>query len=118
MSLQITEHGITIPLKGKPQSSHPGGNGETSPKHRRCLSPPGAEVSVVASQLRGYGVWDGGVVREGSLLAGCGGPAPSLLFLWVTDAQANLLRTEMSAIVAPSTASGSLRDPLKREVSL
>ncbi|KAK1876339.1 Sentrin-specific protease 6 [Dissostichus eleginoides] len=49
------------------------------------------EVSVVASQLRGYGLWDGGVAQGGSLLAERIGPAPSLLFLWVTDAQASVL---------------------------
>ncbi|XP_050921777.1 sentrin-specific protease 7b isoform X2 [Lates calcarifer] len=73
----ITENGITVPLKVS-----------------------GAEeldVTVVASQLRGYGVWDGGVAQGGALLAGREGPAPSLLFLWVTDAQANLLHRELSA---------------------
>lgn len=54
-------------------------------------------MTVVASQLRGYGVWDGGVAQGGALLAGREGPAPSLLFLWVTDAQANLLHRELSA---------------------
>lgn len=64
------------------------------------------EVVVVASQLRGYGVWDGSVARDGSLLACCKGPAPSLLFLWVTDAQANLLQMELSAIQTSATTSG------------
>lgn len=64
---------------------------------------------VVASHLRGYGVWDGSLAREGSLLAGCGGPAPSLLFLWVTDAQANLLQMELRAIQTSAAASGNLR---------
>lgn len=66
------------------------------------------EVSVVASQLRGYGVWDGAMGQDGTLLAGCTGPAPSLLFLWVTDAQANLLQTELTAIQTSGTASGIL----------
>lgn len=74
------------------------------------MCPSGAEegeVTVVASQLRGYGVWDGGVAQGGALLAGLEGPAPSLLFLWVTDAQANLLQTELTAIQT-ATASGQL----------
>lgn len=62
------------------------------------------EVTVVASQVRGYGVWDGGVAQGGALLAGWKGPAPSLLFLWVTDAQANLLQMELSAM--QTTTSG------------
>lgn len=66
------------------------------------------EVSVVASQVRGYGVWDGGVAQGGTLLAGWKGPAPSLLFLWVTDAQANLLQRELSSIQTWSPASGKL----------
>ncbi|XP_070711769.1 sentrin-specific protease 7b [Pempheris klunzingeri] len=74
--LLITENGIMIPLKGAEEG----------------------EVTVVASQVRGYGVWDGGVAQGGALLAGRRGPAPSLLFLWVTDAQANLLQRELSAI--------------------
>lgn len=55
-------------------------------------------MTVVASQLRGYGVWDGGVAMGGALLAGWKGPAPSLLFLWVSAAQANLLQRELSLI--------------------
>lgn len=62
-------------------------------------------MTVVASQIRGYGVWDGGVAQGGALLACWEGPAPSLLFLWVTDAQANLLQRELLAIQT-STASG------------
>nr|XP_033471747.1 sentrin-specific protease 7b isoform X3 [Epinephelus lanceolatus] len=84
--LMISESGVTIPLKGAEEG----------------------EVTVVASQVRGYGVWDGGVARGGTLLAGWKGPAPSLLFLWVTDAQANLLQRELSAIQTSSAAaSGS-----------
>ncbi|XP_049922254.1 sentrin-specific protease 7b isoform X3 [Epinephelus moara] len=84
--LMISESGVTIPLKGAEEG----------------------EVTVVASQVRGYGVWDGGVARGGTLLAGWKGPAPSLLFLWVTDAQANLLQRELSAIqTSTAAASGS-----------
>ncbi|CAI5638858.1 unnamed protein product [Oreochromis niloticus] len=61
----------------------------------------------VASQVRGYGLWDGGVARGGTLLAGWEGPAPSLLFLWVTDAQANLLQKELSSIQTSSSSSSS-----------
>lgn len=65
------------------------------------------EVTVVASQVRGYGVWDGGVAQGGALLGSWEGPAPSLLFLWVTDAQANLLQMELSAIQTSNSASGN-----------
>ncbi|XP_011604608.2 sentrin-specific protease 7b [Takifugu rubripes] len=82
-TMMITEHGITIRLKGAEEG----------------------EVVVVASQLRGYGLWDGSVARDGSLLADCEGPAPSLLFLWVTDAQASLLQMELRAIQTSATAS-------------
>ncbi|KAM3584917.1 uncharacterized protein V6R79_002427 [Siganus canaliculatus] len=80
--MMVTESGITIPLKGSED----------------------VQVTVVASQLRGYGVWDGGVAQGGALLAGCKGPAPSLLFLWVTEAQANLVQMELSAIQTAATA--------------
>nr|XP_046237742.1 sentrin-specific protease 7b isoform X2 [Scatophagus argus] len=82
--MMITENSITIPLKGDEEG----------------------EVIVVASQVRRYGVWDGGVAQDGALLAGCKDPAPSLLFLWVTDAQANLLQTELSAIQTSTSVSG------------
>nr|XP_020515333.1 sentrin-specific protease 7-like [Labrus bergylta] len=82
--LMITEHCITVPLKGLEEG----------------------EVTVVASQVRGYGVWDGGVARDGALLADWKGPAPSLLFLWVTDAQANLLQRELSIIQTSNDTSG------------
>lgn len=62
---------------------------------------------VVASQLRGYGVWDGSLAAEGSLLAGWEGPAPSLLLLWVTDAQAKLLHMELSTIQTSASATGN-----------
>ncbi|XP_075951032.1 sentrin-specific protease 7-like [Anarhichas minor] len=78
-TMTITENGLIIPLKGVEDG----------------------EVAVVASQVRGYGVWDGGVAQGGLLLAGWEGPAPSLLFLWVTDAQANLLQKELSTIQTP-----------------
>ncbi|XP_070786581.1 sentrin-specific protease 7b [Enoplosus armatus] len=84
--MMITENGITIPLKGVEEG----------------------EVTVVASQVRGYGVWDGGVAQGGALLAGWKGPAPSLLFLWVTDVQANLLQMELSAIQTSTATAGPL----------
>ncbi|XP_025758824.1 LOW QUALITY PROTEIN: sentrin-specific protease 7 [Oreochromis niloticus] len=83
--IMITESGIMIPMKGVEE----------------------CQVSVVASQVRGYGLWDGGVARGGTLLAGWEGPAPSLLFLWVTDAQANLLQKELSSIQTSSSSSSS-----------
>lgn len=52
---------------------------------------------MVASEVRGYGLWDGGVAEGGTLLAGGEGPSPSLLFLWITDAQAHLLHRELAA---------------------
>ena len=55
-------------------------------------------VSLVASQLRGFGLWDGGMAWGRSLLQDCEWPPPSLLFLWVSDAQASLVQTELSAI--------------------
>ncbi|XP_043965536.1 sentrin-specific protease 7b isoform X1 [Gambusia affinis] len=79
--LKIAEYEITFPVKGTEDT----------------------EVTVVASQLRGYGVWDGGVAMGGALLAGWKGPAPSLLFLWVSAAQANLLQRELS-LIQKSTA--------------
>ncbi|XP_068612499.1 sentrin-specific protease 7-like isoform X2 [Brachionichthys hirsutus] len=82
--MMITESGITLPVTGAEEG----------------------EVTVVASQVRGYGVWDGGVARDGTLLAGCKGPAPSLLFLWVTDAQANLLQAELAPLRSSRAASG------------
>ncbi|XP_038131985.1 sentrin-specific protease 7-like isoform X2 [Cyprinodon tularosa] len=72
-SMTITENGVLLPLTGSEV----------------------AQVTVVASQLRGYGLWDGGVAS--------GGPSPSLLFLWVSEAQANLLLREL----APLQASGA-----------
>ncbi|XP_039649605.1 sentrin-specific protease 7-like isoform X2 [Perca fluviatilis] len=82
--IMITENGITIPLKGSEEG----------------------DVTVVASQVRGYGVWDGGVAQGGTLLADWEGPAPSLLFLSVTDPQANLLQRELSAIQTSAGPTG------------
>ncbi|XP_078100482.1 sentrin-specific protease 7-like isoform X3 [Sander vitreus] len=82
--IMITENGITIPLKGSEEG----------------------DVIVVASQVRGYGVWDGGVAQGGALLADWEGPAPSLLFLSVTDPQANLLQRELSAIQTSTSPPG------------
>uniref|UniRef100_A0A1A7XX70 EFR3 homolog Ba n=1 Tax=Iconisemion striatum TaxID=60296 RepID=A0A1A7XX70_9TELE len=76
--MMITDNGIILPVKGTEDS----------------------EVTVVASQLRGYGVWDGGVAQGGTMLAGWEGPAPSLLFLWVSEAQANLLQRELWSATA------------------
>ncbi|XP_024859332.2 uncharacterized protein LOC112450165 isoform X2 [Kryptolebias marmoratus] len=83
--MTVTENGIILPVKGAEDS----------------------QVTVVASQLRGYGVWDGGVARGGTLLAGWEGPAPSLLFLWVSEAQANLLQRELSTVQSSSAAANA-----------
>ncbi|XP_010898691.2 sentrin-specific protease 7b isoform X2 [Esox lucius] len=89
-NLVVTDDGITLPLKDSSVSSE----GE------------GTSLSLVASQLRGYGVWDGGLAQGGSLFQGFGGrAAPSLLFLWVSDAQANLVQTELS-VLHPITLPG------------
>lgn len=60
---------------------------------------------MVASQLRGYGLWDGGVAMGAALLRDSSGPAhsppgpaPSLLFLWVSEAQAQLLQTDLREV--------------------
>lgn len=88
-----------------------------SPKYQKLLylfasGAEEGEVVVVASQLRGYGLWDGSVARDGSMLADSEGSAPSLLFLWVTDAQANLLQMELRAIQTSATASGNTLNTL------
>lgn len=109
--LQITEHGITLPLKGKPVSVFWRFSSDGSAQVLNLVSPAGAEegeVVVVASQLRGYGVWDGSLAGDGTLLAGWGGPAPSLLLLWVSDAQANLLKMELSSIQTSAALPGNL----------
>ncbi|XP_037552591.1 sentrin-specific protease 7b [Nematolebias whitei] len=83
--MTITENEIIVPVKG----------------------PEDSQVTVVASQLRGYGIWDGGVARSGTLLAAWEGPAPSLLFLWVSEAQANLLQRELSVVQSSSAAANA-----------
>ncbi|XP_031648765.1 sentrin-specific protease 7 isoform X2 [Oncorhynchus kisutch] len=83
-NLVVTDDGITLPLKDSRVSSE---------------EEEGVSVSLVASQLRGYAVWDGGLAQNGRLFQGCPGrAAPSLLFLWVSEAQANLVQTELSAL--------------------
>ncbi|KAJ8350772.1 hypothetical protein SKAU_G00259020 [Synaphobranchus kaupii] len=70
-------------------------------------------VALVASELRRYGIWDGGV------LEGKEGPTPSLLFLWVSEAQAQLLQAELSAIhpvQSPGLASPFLLLSLKENM--
>lgn len=85
-AIMISESGIILPLKGEA----PGSKGE---------------LCVVASQLRGYGLWDGGVAMGAALLRDSSGPAhsppgpaPSLLFLWVSEAQAQLLQTDLTEV--------------------
>ncbi|XP_076022069.1 sentrin-specific protease 7b isoform X2 [Genypterus blacodes] len=80
--IKITENGISLPLKGVEEG----------------------DVTTVASQVRGYGLWDGAVAQDGTLLADWEGPAPSLLFLWLTDAQARMLHRELS-VIQPAMAS-------------
>lgn len=63
---------------------------------------------MVASQVRGYGVWDGALVQGGTLLAASEGRAPSLLFLWVSEAQASLLRVELCGVQASPATSGTV----------
>ncbi|XP_077440431.1 sentrin-specific protease 7-like isoform X2 [Vanacampus margaritifer] len=74
--MMITSSGIVLPLEGEDKG----------------------QVTVVASQVQGYGLWDGGVALGGTLLDDLAGPVPSLLFLWVTDAQANILHREINFI--------------------
>ncbi|KAL1022090.1 hypothetical protein UPYG_G00022070 [Umbra pygmaea] len=82
-NLVVTDDGITLPLKDS----------------RVTSEEEGVSVSLVASQLRGYGVWDGGLAQGGSLFQDCPGRgAPFLLFFWVSDAQANLVQTELSPL--------------------
>lgn len=63
---------------------------------------------MVASQVRGYGVWDGALAQGGTLLEASKGHAPSLLFLWVTEAQANLLRAELCSVQVAAATSGTV----------
>ncbi|XP_077370413.1 sentrin-specific protease 7-like isoform X2 [Festucalex cinctus] len=74
--MMITSSGIVLPLEGEYKG----------------------QVTVVASQVQGYGLWDGGVALGGTLFDDLAGPAASLLFLWVTDAQANILHREITFI--------------------
>ncbi|KAF4097872.1 sentrin-specific protease 7b isoform X2 [Onychostoma macrolepis] len=78
-TIVITDEGISVPLKGAD------GEGEVA-------------VSVSCSQLLLYGVWDGGLARDGSLLSSTEEPAPSLLFLMVSDAQARLFQKELPVL--------------------
>ncbi|XP_022521102.2 sentrin-specific protease 7b isoform X1 [Astyanax mexicanus] len=75
----ITEESISIPLKEA--------DGED-----------GVAVTVVPSELQRYGVWDGALAADGSLLSISQQPSPSLLFLSLSDAQSRLLHTELTAI--------------------
>ncbi|CAL9702421.1 unnamed protein product [Knipowitschia caucasica] len=76
----ISESGITVPLTG------PGPDSGS------------VELSIVASQMRSFGLWDGGVARGGALFSDNSGPAPSLLFLWISDVQSQLLKKELHEI--------------------
>ncbi|XP_037390422.1 sentrin-specific protease 7b [Pygocentrus nattereri] len=75
----ITDESISIPLKAA--------DGDD-----------GIMVAVVPSELRGYGVWDGALAGDGTLLSVSLQPSPSLLFLSLSDAQTRLLHTELSAL--------------------
>ncbi|XP_065115766.1 sentrin-specific protease 7b isoform X2 [Paramisgurnus dabryanus] len=78
-TIVITDEGISIPLKGA------GEEGEIA-------------ISVACLELRLFGVWDGGLAHDGSLFSSTEEPAPSLLFLVVSDAQARLIQKELSVI--------------------
>ncbi|XP_048835904.1 LOW QUALITY PROTEIN: sentrin-specific protease 7-like [Brienomyrus brachyistius] len=73
--IMITDQGITIPLKAS--------SGEAE-----CLS-----VALVPTQLCKYGLWNSGVQ----------GNAGALLFLWVSDAELELLKAELSALQPAET---------------
>ncbi|KAG9335124.1 hypothetical protein JZ751_005687 [Albula glossodonta] len=100
-SIMITNDCITIPLKD-------------------CTGEVEVSLSLVSSELRRYGVWDGSVLCDGEATDSDSSPAPSLLFLWVSDAQAQLVQTELS-IIHPVQGTGpaspflllSLRDSLE-----
>ncbi|XP_048091012.1 sentrin-specific protease 7b isoform X1 [Alosa alosa] len=77
-AIMITHEGLGIPLKG--------GSGDE------------VSVTAVASELRRYGVWDGGLAQDGSLFPASGEAAPSLLFLVVSDPQARLMQSELMEI--------------------
>ncbi|XP_024918183.1 sentrin-specific protease 7-like isoform X4 [Cynoglossus semilaevis] len=89
--MMVTEKGLVIPVKVSAEED--------------------GDVTIVASQLRGYGVWDGGMASGGALLGQWEGPSPSVLFLWVTDAQANLLQRELSAMMTLTTPSTTTSVP-------
>ncbi|XP_061083207.1 uncharacterized protein LOC133117096 isoform X2 [Conger conger] len=76
-NISITNDSITIPLKDS------AGVVEVA-------------VALVTSELRRYGIWDGGVLEPTD--GPSAEPTPSLLFLWVSPAQARLLQVELSAI--------------------
>ncbi|KAJ0009568.1 hypothetical protein NQD34_001270 [Periophthalmus magnuspinnatus] len=101
--IMITESGITIPLKGHGPSLCPGLSPSPDPRSS-------VELCVVASQVRAFGLWDGGVARGGTLFSDYAnypsGPAPSLLFLWITDAQSKLVQTELSEVQEQGTDPG------------
>ncbi|KAJ8253169.1 hypothetical protein GJAV_G00209870 [Gymnothorax javanicus] len=77
--ISISNDSITIPLKD-------------------CSGVVEVAVALLSSELCRYGLWDGGVLVSEE------GPTPSLLFLWVSDAQARLLQTELSIIHPVSDA--------------
>ncbi|XP_060767692.1 sentrin-specific protease 7b [Neoarius graeffei] len=79
--IMITEESISIRLKGSGAAAD-GGDGE-------CVS-----VCVVPSELRAYGVWD----AVGTGLMQLRDSSSSLLFFTLSDAQARLLRTELSVL--------------------
>ncbi|KAM6945322.1 sentrin-specific protease 7b [Aplochiton taeniatus] len=87
-NVAVTENCIMVPLKD-PESE--------------CG--PGLSLSLAASELRGYGVWDGALAQDGALLGDWEGPAPSLLFLWLSKALANLVQMELSPL-QPVTHAG------------
>uniref|UniRef100_W5MTB1 SUMO specific peptidase 7b n=1 Tax=Lepisosteus oculatus TaxID=7918 RepID=W5MTB1_LEPOC len=71
--LQVTGESIIIPLKD------PDNRGET------------LSLTVVQSELRRYGVWQRSPVGDGS-------EACTLIFLWVSEAQAQLIQKELSPV--------------------
>ncbi|XP_046696353.1 sentrin-specific protease 7b [Silurus meridionalis] len=77
--VMITEESISIQLKG---AEADGGDGE-------CVS-----VCVVPSELQAYGVWDPRGFESTELR----GSSSSLLFFSLSDAQARLIHTELSAL--------------------
>ncbi|XP_017314381.1 sentrin-specific protease 7b isoform X2 [Ictalurus punctatus] len=79
--IMITEECISIRLKGSGAEAD-GGDGER------------AEVCVVPSELRAYGVWD----AAGSGLMELRDSSSSIVFFALSDAQARLLHTELSAL--------------------